>query len=174
MTLAQAKDMPASTGLCVYAGSFDPPTNGHAWMIHEGAALFERLVVAVGINPDKRPAYSLDQRLAWLAAIAKPYSNVQVAHFGKSYLADYATSLGARFMLRGIRNSQDFAYEQTMRHINADLRPAITTVFLMPPREHAEVSSSLVRGLIGPEGWRDIVRRYVPPVVFEHLATSHA
>lgn len=174
MTSSQAVGTRATPGLCVYAGSFDPPTNGHAWMIQEGASLFERLIVAVGINPDKRTAYSTDQRLAWLAAIAKPYSNVKVAHFGKAYLADYATSLGARFMLRGIRNGQDFAYEQTMRHINADLRPAITTVFLMPPREHAEVSSSLVRGLIGPEGWRDIVRRYVPPIVFEHLAATHA
>ena len=57
-----------------------------------------------------------------------------------------------------------------MRHINADMAPQITTIFLMPPREMAEVSSSMVKGLIGPEGWEDIVRRYVPAPVFDELA----
>lgn len=160
--------------LCVYAGSFDPPTSGHAWMIREGAALFERLIVAVGVNPEKKPAYPLEKRLAWLREITKGHANVEVAQFGKLYLAEYASQVGARFILRGIRNAADFGYEQTMRHVNADLRPKLTTVFLMPPREYAEVSSSLVRGLIGPDGWRTVVSRYVPECVFSDLSVTHA
>lgn len=159
--------------VCVYAGSFDPPTNGHAWMIAQGAALFPRLIVAVGVNPDKKPAYTLEQRLKWLREMTKGLGNVEVAHFGKLYLVDYASQIGARFILRGIRNEGDFAYEQTMRHVNEDLRAGVTTVFLMPPREHGEVSSSLVRGLIGVEGWRDVVSRYVPACVLADLAVAH-
>jgi pantetheine-phosphate adenylyltransferase len=160
--------------LALYAGSFDPPTNGHLWMIGQGAALFERLTVAVGVNPAKRAAYPLEQRLAWLREICAPFHNVEVASFGNLFLARYAADAGARHILRGLRSEADFTYEQTMRHINADLAPAITTVFLVPPRELCEVSSSLVRGLIGPEGWRNIVRRYVPDWVFRTLVLSHA
>src|SRR5678815_324347 len=156
-------------GVAVYAGSFDPPTNGHVWMIEQGAALFDRLVVAVGVNPAKKPAYTLEKRIAWLRAITSQHRNVEVATFGNLFLAYYAAQIGASFILRGIRSEADFPYEQTMRHINADLSPGITTVFLMPPREIAEVSSSLVRGTVGPEGWQSVVRKYVPACVFDDL-----
>ncbi|MFT3683550.1 MAG: pantetheine-phosphate adenylyltransferase [Phycisphaerales bacterium] len=158
----------------VYAGSFDPPTSGHVWMIQQGAALFDRLVVAVGVNPSKRSAYDLPTRLRWLKTISAQWPNVEVADFGNLYLADYAKRVGTGHILRGIRSEVDFAYEQTMRHINADLNPGLTTVFLMPPREIAEVSSSLVRGLIGPEGWQPVVQRYVPTAVFDDLVKHHA
>ncbi len=161
-------------GTAVYAGSFDPPTNGHLWMIEQGARLFDKLIVAVGANPAKRPAYTVEQRLAWLRTIASPHRNVEIASFGNLFLAHFAAQVGASFMLRGIRSEPDFAYEQTMRHINADLAPAITTVFLMPPREIAEVSSSLVRGIIGPQGWQAMVKQYVPACVFQTLVAGHA
>jgi pantetheine-phosphate adenylyltransferase len=73
-------------------------------------------------------------------------------------------------VLRGIRSSGDYEYERVMRHINADMAPEITTVFLMPPRDIAEVSSNMIKSLIGPDGWEDIVRRYVPEPVFAMLA----
>lgn len=76
-------------------------------------------------------------------------------------------------MLRGIRTESDYEYERTMRNINSDLNSGITTVFLMPPRGIAEVSSSMVKGLIGPEGWETIVRRYLPEPVFEKLKALH-
>lgn len=161
-------------GLAVYAGSFDPPTNGHLWMIRQGASLFDRLVVAVGVNPSKRAAYTVEQRLGWLRAMTSDLPNVQVSQFGNLFLAYYAKQLGASFILRGVRSEVDFAYEQSMRHINADLSPEITTVFLMPPREIAEVSSSLVRGMIGPEGWQGVVQGLVPPCVFAELEPRRA
>jgi len=160
--------------LAVYAGSFDPPTNGHAWMIQQGASMFSRLIVAIGVNPAKRSAYDLTTRLGWLRTLCSQWSNVEVTDFGNLYLAEYARRVGAGHILRGIRSEVDFAYEQTMRHINADLNPGLTTVFLMPPREIAEVSSSLVRGLIGPEGWKPVVQRYVPSTVYDDLIKHHA
>lgn len=151
----------------VYAGSFDPITNGHVWMIQEGAELFDELIVAIGSNPDKSYTFSMEDRTEMLVKLTSHFSNVRVDTFGQKFLVHYAYSVGARFILRGIRNEGDFHYERGMRHINHDLRPEIDTVFLMPPREIAEISSSLVKGLIGPEGWEEVVRQYVPDVVFD-------
>lgn len=162
--------------IAIYAGSFDPPTTGHLWMIREGVKLFKNLHVALGINPDKRSAYSSDQRLTWLCDIVQNddrLSNVIVREFNNAYLVDVAHDIGATFVLRGMRNEQDYEYERAMRHINGDLRPSITTVFLMPPRDLSEVSSSVVKGLIGPEGWRDVVKNYLPPCVFESICHEH-
>jgi pantetheine-phosphate adenylyltransferase len=94
---------------------------------------------------------------------------LNITHFDNRYLVDYAREVGAQFILRGIRSPQDYEYERVMRHINEDMAPEISTVFLMPPRDKAELSSSMVMGLIGPSGWQDTVRRYVPGPVFEAL-----
>ena len=80
----------------------------------------------------------------------------------------------AEFILRGIRSSGDYEYERVMRHINSDMAPDINTVFLMPPREMAELSSSMVMGMVGPEGWGKTVRRYLPSPVFDALVTKHS
>jgi pantetheine-phosphate adenylyltransferase len=163
--MAKAKE----DGLAVYAGSFDPLTVGHLWMIEEGRRLFKSLRVAVGINPDKRYHFDLDERLDMLKESTRPFRNVSISSFSNLYLVDYARSIGATHILRGIRSQADFEFERAMRNINGDFNPAITTVFLMPPRDIAEVSSSMVKGLIGPEGWEKIVRRYVPAAVFKRL-----
>lgn len=155
--------------LGVYAGSFDPPTIGHLWMIEQGALLFDRLVVAIGTNPEKRYTFRLDDRLAMLRESLKPFRNVAVDSFSSRYLIEFAQSQGATHVLRGIRSESDYEFERTMRHINADLDGKICTVFLMPPRDIAEVSSSMVKGLIGPEGWQKVVRKYVPAPVYKQL-----
>ena len=157
----------------VYAGSFDPLTIGHLWMIEQGALLFERLIVAVGVNPEKKSTFPLDERLEMLKESTKHFPNVTVASFSSSYLIHYAQLMGATHILRGIRTESDYEFERTMRNINGDLDAAICTVFLMPPRGIAEVSSSMVRGLIGPAGWQKIVRKYVPAPVYRRLLKSH-
>jgi pantetheine-phosphate adenylyltransferase len=155
--------------LGVYGGSFDPPTVGHLWMIQQGALLFERLVVAIGINPEKRYTFSLEDRLAMLRETLRSIKNVSVTSFSNYYLIDFAKSVGATHMLRGIRSESDYEYERTMRHINGDLDGHVCTVFLMPPRDIAEVSSSMVKGLVGPEGWQTVVKKYVPKPVYHRL-----
>ncbi len=158
----------------VYAGSFDPITNGHLWMVQEGARLFDELVIAIGENPDKRYSFSQEDRLRVLRDSVRGVAGVSVTSFKGQFLVNYARSLGARYILRGIRDARDYEFERGMRHINDDLQPEITTVFLMPPRGIAEVSSSLVKGLIGPQGWQEEVKRYVPEAVYELLLAQHA
>jgi pantetheine-phosphate adenylyltransferase len=159
--------------LGVYAGSFDPLTVGHLWMIEQGVQLFDRLTVAVGVNPDKKYTFSLEERLVMLRESTKKFRNVSVASFSNRYLIHYAQEIGATHILRGIRTESDYEFERTMRNIHGDLDAAICTVFLMPPRGIAEVSSSMVRGLIGPAGWQKIVRKYVTEAVYKRLLAYH-
>jgi pantetheine-phosphate adenylyltransferase len=160
--------------LGVYAGSFDPLTVGHLWMIEQGVGLFDRLTVAVGVNPGKQYTFPLEDRLVMLRESTKRFCNVSAASFSNRYLIHYAQLIGATHILRGIRSESDYEFERTMRNINGDLDADICTVFLMPPRDIAEVSSSMVRGLIGPAGWQRIVRKYVPAPVYKRLLKSRA
>lgn len=153
----------------VYAGSFDPITNGHLWMIENGSRLFDRLTVAIGINPDKRYRFSLDDRLLMLRESVAPFANVTVTHFENLFLVNYARQIGATVILRGIRNEQDYGYERGMRYVNGEFDANILSAFLMPPREYAEISSSFVKGLVGPTGWEDVLRKYVPACVHAHF-----
>lgn len=153
----------------LYAGSFDPTTNGHMWVVEEGAKLFDELIVVVGQNPHKRGAWSIDDRVAILKECCAHLRNVEVRRFDGRYLVRVAAEIGARYLLRGLRNAADFAYEQTIHNVNRDLAPTVETVFLVTPRELAEVSSSTVRGMVGFQGWQDIVARYVPAPVLRKL-----
>ena len=160
---------PAKKPKAVYAGSFDPLTIGHLWMIEEGVRLFRHLTVAIGVNPNKRPTFSLEERREMLQASTRHLRGIHLAIFNNRFLIDYAKEVGATHILRGIRSPADYEFERVMRNINGDLDPKITAVFLMPPRDIAEVSSSMVRGLIGPKGWKTVVREYLPPPVYSRL-----
>lgn len=156
----------------VYAGSFDPPTNGHAWMIEQASKLFDRLVIAVARNPEKSYSYPLSTRLDWLRSMAEGLENVEIADIQNEFLAHYARRQGINYIVRGVRNTADYQYERAMRYVNSDLHPGVTSVFLMPPRELCEVSSSMVKGMIGPEGWEKVVEKLVPSSVFEQLSNG--
>ena len=136
----------------VYAGSFDPPTNGHAWMISTASRLFSRLIVAVALNPEKSYTFPLETRLEWLRAFTDGNPAVEIAHIENTFLAHFARDQGVRHVVRGIRNEADYQYERAMRYVNADLHPGLSTVFLIPPRGLCELSSSFVKGMVGPEG----------------------
>ena len=153
----------------VYAGSFDPPTIGHIWMIEQGAKLFDELIIAIGINPDKKYTFTEKERIAMLQASTKQFPNVKVKLFSNQYLVNFAQSINAGYILRGIRTENDYAYERGMRYINSDLNPKITTVFLIPPREIVEISSSLIKGLVGPAGWEEMLKKFVPEPVRQKI-----
>lgn len=158
----------------VYAGSFDPPTNGHLWMIERGLELFDILIVAIGENPSKHYTFTVEERLELLRQSTNPCERLVIVHFDNRYLVDFAKIMEADYILRGIRSTQDYEYERVMKHINSDMAPDIHTVFLMPPRDIAELSSNMVKGLCGPIGWEDSVRRYVPDPVMRALENRHA
>lgn len=157
----------------IYAGSFDPITNGHIWVIDKAAKIFDELVVAVGDHPDKHYTFSLTERFELVRQIVGNYSNIQVGQFGNEFLVNYAIRENAQFIVRGIRNVQDYEFEKTIRYINSDVCEIIDTVFLIPPRDYAEVSSSLVKGFIGSNGWEEIVAKYVPPSVVQALIDKY-
>jgi len=155
--------------IAVYAGSFDPPTKGHLWVIKKGLELFDKLVVAIGTNPQKEYTFSVEERIDLIKASTESNDRLVVEYFDNRYLVDYAREQNALFIIRGIRSSSDYDYERVMRHINADLASEVTTIFLMPPRDISEVSSSMVMGLVGPDGWEKNVERYVPKNVLESM-----
>jgi len=142
-------------------------------MIEQGLAMFDKLIVAIGNNPAKSYSFTVDERLELLRKSTSPSDNLEIAHFDNRYLVDYARKTDAKYVLRGIRSPNDYEYERVMRHINADMAPEITTVFLMPPRDIAELSSNMVKSLIGPEGWEETVQRYVPEPVFKLICESN-
>jgi pantetheine-phosphate adenylyltransferase len=145
-------------------------------MILQGAKLFDKLIVAIGVNPAKKPMFTLDERINMLCEIvhSQYLKNVEVQSFQNEFLVEYARQVDANYLLRGIRSSTDYAFEHNMRNVNADIvgdwqTTSINTVFLIPPREVCEISSSLVKGLIGPKNWEGIVSKYVPRGVFETI-----
>ncbi len=139
-------------------------------MIEQGLEMFDRLIVAIGSNPSKSYSFSVDERLELLEASTPSCERLVISHFDNRYLVDYAKKMDAKYILRGIRSPNDYEYERVMRHINSDMAPEITTVFLMPPRDIAELSSSMIKSLTGPTGWEETVSRYVPAPVFRALA----
>lgn len=161
--------MTYSPKIAVYAGSFDPITNGHLWMIEQSCKIFDKVIVAIGENADKKYTFSLEDRIGLISSITNRFHNVEVTRFSNQFLVDYAKSIGAGFIIRGIRNYTDYDYEKSIRHINSDLSKEITTIFLMPPRNFAEVSSSMVKGLVGSAGWEKIAKKYLPDLVLEKM-----
>jgi pantetheine-phosphate adenylyltransferase len=139
------------------------------WVIEEGARLFDELIVVVGQNPTKRHVWPTDERVALLRECCAQLPNVAVRSFDGRYFVQVAAELQMRYLLRGLRNAADFAYEQTIRNVNRDLEASVETVFLLTPRELAEVSSSTVRAMVGFAGWESVVARYVPAPVLRNL-----
>jgi pantetheine-phosphate adenylyltransferase len=131
----------------VYPGSFDPVTAGHLDVIERGAALFERLVVAVAplsSNAEKQPFFSLEERLDLLRQCCAGFPNVEVDTL-RGLLVDYVAEQGARVIIKGLRAISDFEYEFAMALMNRRLRPDVDTVYLMTAAEYSYLSSTLVK-----------------------------
>ncbi|CAN5589031.1 pantetheine-phosphate adenylyltransferase [soil metagenome] len=130
--------------LGLYPGTFDPPTLGHLDVIERATGLFDEIVVAVGRNSSKNPLLSAEERMEALRIATEPFPTVRVASF-EGLLVDYARSLGAKSIVRGLRATADFEYELQMAMVNRRLAPEIESVYLMTNWEHSYLSSSMVR-----------------------------
>lgn len=135
---------PLNPRYAVYTGTFDPVHLGHLDIIHRGSRLYDRLIVGVGINPDKATLFSIDERVELLEAVARPFGNVEVRKF-EGLAVQFVRASGAGVMVRGLRTLSDMEYEFTMSLMNLNLDPGIETVFLMAKEEFSHVSSSLLR-----------------------------
>lgn len=151
--------------IAVYPGSFDPWTLGHSEVLERALRLFPRVVVGLGVHPTRQPLFTADERLELLRQVCGAYPGVTVGSFD-GLVVDFARSVGATVIVRGLRSSTDFDYENNMAAANADLAPDVDTVFLPARVGQQFVSASLVRE-IARHG-RD-VSRYTPSVVVDAL-----
>lgn len=131
----------------LFPGSFDPVTLGHLDLIHRTLPLYDELVVGIGVHTGKEPAYSLDQRLQWLAEIFRDQPKVKVESY-TGLTVHYCRKIGAGVILRGIRNYADFEFEKSIADMNRRLAPELETLFLPSGPEWTSLSSSMVRDLI--------------------------
>jgi pantetheine-phosphate adenylyltransferase len=135
----------------VFPGSFDPITLGHCDIIERGLSIFDEVVLAIGVNADKKYMFTLEQRKAFLENTFKEYSNVRVTTY-KELTVSYCKSIDAQYILRGLRNTTDFNYEQAIAQTNKIMEGHIESVFLMTAPEHSHISSSIVRDVMRHNG----------------------
>jgi len=128
----------------VYAGSFDPITRGHEDLIKRSLEFVDHIVVAVATNVSKQPLFTLDERVAFVRAAVGEDERVEVQQFN-GLLVDFARSVGASLIIRGLRAVADFEYEFQMALMNRHLAPGLETVFMVPSLDTTYISSSLVR-----------------------------
>lgn len=152
---------PLNPRVAVYTGTFDPVHLGHLDIIRRGAGLFDRLIVGVGINPDKATLFSIGERVELIRCVTAEYGNVEVEPF-HGLAVQFVRKAGARIMLRGLRTLSDMEYEFTMSLMNLNLDPGIETVFLMAKEEFSHVSSSLLRQIAALGG--DLTKFLSEPV----------
>ncbi|MFO7973461.1 MAG: pantetheine-phosphate adenylyltransferase [Candidatus Hydrogenedentota bacterium] len=147
--------------IAVYPGSFDPPTNGHLDLIQRASALFDKLIVAVATNTEKKGLFSVDERLDMLRRISEGIPNVEVTSF-VGLTAEFARQRHAMAVVRGLRVMSDFEFELTMAITNQKLNPSLETVSLMPSEPHLFLSSRIVREIARFDGDLDGL---VPPEI---------
>lgn len=133
--------------IAVFPGSFDPITTGHFDIVQRAMPLFDKIVVAIGVNSQKNYLFTLEQRMAWLEAVFADYPKVEVATFD-GLTAHYCNKIGAKYLLRGLRNASDFDYEKTISQLNNIVGHGIETVFWISQPAFSHISSTIVREII--------------------------
>ncbi len=154
----------------LYPGTFDPITLGHVDLIKRAKRIFTKLVVAVADNPEKKPLFSVEERIEIIKEITAEMDGITVTSFS-DLTARFAKSIEAAVIIRGLRAVSDFEFEFQMALMNRKIEPTVETVFLMPSEKYSYLSSSLIK---------DIARRggdiscFVPPIVKEMLEKRFA
>ena len=145
----------------MYTGVFDPIHLGHLNIIRRGSRIFDRLVVGVGINPEKASFFSVEERVDLVHKVVKSIGNVEVRPF-PGLAVQFVREVGSRVMLRGLRTLSDMEYEFSMSLTNLALDPEIETVFLMAKEEYSHISSTLIRQIASFQGE---LTKFVPPEI---------
>jgi pantetheine-phosphate adenylyltransferase len=156
--------------LAVYPGSFDPLTNGHVDIIERGARLFDRIIVAILVNAEKAPLFSMAERVDITRKVFRDHANVEVDTFD-GLLVDYVAKRHANVIVRGLRAVSDFEYEFQMALMNRRLNSTIETVFMMPAEQYSYISSRLIKEVFALGGR---VHGLVPELVETRLREKQA
>ena len=159
-----------TTGRAVYVGSFDPLTLGHLDIISRGARIFDSLVIGIGINPDKRPLFTPEERIDLCRAAVADLDNVDVRPF-EGLAVDFVRACGSQILLRGVRSLTDIDAEFTMSLANRVLDDDIESVFLMSSEHYNHISSSLIKQIarMATGDVRDRLKDFLPEVIIEPL-----
>jgi pantetheine-phosphate adenylyltransferase len=135
----------------VFPGSFDPITSGHVDIVKRALPLFDEIVVAIGVNTQKKTLFSLEQRKEWLERVFEKEEKVKVGHF-EGLTVHYCKKIDAGYLLRGLRNASDFDYEKTISQLNNIVGDNIETIFLISRPSFSHISSTIVREIIIGKG----------------------
>ena len=153
--------------IAVFPGSFDPITNAHVDIVERAIRFFDKIYVGIGVNSTKKGFFSSDERLAIVKSVFSPYDGaVEAAQFG-GLTIDFCRKVGARYILRGMRNASDFEFEKAIALNNAALAPDIETIFLVSSSGLSHISSTIIREIIINNG---DVSQLVPQVVVKTLS----
>ena len=152
--------------LAIFAGSFDPPTYGHLNIIERARKMFEKIDVVIAVNPGKKCLFSDDERLEALKTLVSQWDNVSV-HLWNGLIVDYASSRGAKVMIRGIRNVTDFSYEFDLSLMNRTLNNSIETLFIPTEQKYVLLKSSSIKELAS---FGADVSGMVPPLIAKMLS----
>jgi pantetheine-phosphate adenylyltransferase len=133
--------------ICVFPGSFDPITSGHVDLVRRALPLFDKVIIAIGINSQKKTLFTVEDRTRWIQSVFANEPRVAVDTFEK-LTADYCKSIHAHWILRGLRNASDFDYEKTISQLNFIIGDGVETFFLISQPQFSHVSSTIVREII--------------------------
>lgn len=152
-----------------FSGTLDPITNGHMWVIGEARSIADDVVVFLSENSTKQPKFSAEQRkdIVLRSCAERGWNNVQVMIVKSDYTARVAKRHGVDYLIRGIRTTADFDYENLIQQTNVDVIGGAKTMFVMPPRDLGSVSSSFVKALEGPVGWNWTMKKFVPAPAYQ-------
>jgi len=150
---------------CLFAGSFDPITNGHEELIKKASEMFEEVYVVLSLNLRKKSMFSEEDRVKMISAVCAKYKNVKIATH-RGIIADFMKDNGIRYFVRGLRNTTDYVYENEMTYFNSVLLPEMVTVYLPCSEKNVHVSSSAVRELM--EFHKDVTA-YVPQEILPFI-----
>jgi pantetheine-phosphate adenylyltransferase len=156
--------------ICVFPGTFDPITLGHVDVIKRALPMFDKIIVAIGINSAKAPMFSHEQRKTWIEEIFKGEVRISAAVF-EGLTVNFCKEVGAQHILRGIRYVSDFEYEKTIADANRTLDPSIETVFLTCEPKYTSVASTIVRDIIRNGGNASL---FLPDVVAKSIVQQQS
>ncbi len=151
--------------IAVFPGTFDPVTVGHIDLVKRALPMFDKVIVATGVNSQKKTLYSLDQRMDWLQRVFEGMEGVEIDYF-EGLTVNYCIKKNAKYLLRGLRNGSDFDYEKTISQLNYIIGQEIDTVFLISQPQFSFISSTVVRDIIRGKG---DVSNFVPSVILDEL-----
>ena len=154
--------------IAIFPGSFDSITVGHVDIVNRALPLFDRIIIAIGVNTQKKYLYSLEQRMHWLQETFGSEKKIEIASY-EGLTINFCKEKNADYILRGIRSAADFEYEKTIAHLNNAMYETIETILILSKPELSSISSTIVREIIKGNG---DVSKFVPKVVIQSIQSE--